>query len=437
MNSVLVFDEPQLEFADGERIEHPRDGLTLFGPVDSKGLNKPSHISYGVVGTKTGVRAFKDFVKAFNGPIQTDAKMDDVLWPHFPGFEEAFHAIFPETPAWTDVLDEIILKNACNELDDHKRVFAVVSQFLSQIRTAKKTDEPFRLFVVVVPDFVFANCRPLSRFSGGYGYRPDKHEQKLRAGMEDLFDSYEPEQYSYSIDFRRQLKARVMELEVPIQIVRESTLKLGEVEQRFGVRHLTPLSDRAWNLATAFYYKSGGKPWKLSGVREGVCYVGVSFKNTEANRNACCAAQMFLNDGDGVVFLGDEGRWYSENKGEYHLDGKSAKRLLAGVLSTYQGLHGKPLSEVFLHCRSTINDEEFGGYQDACPEGVKLVAVRVAPERLGLRIYRGGTRPVMRGTFWPVTAQRGFLWGIGIYPENSHLRRFRSSPAALYRCTTR
>ena len=105
----------------------------------------------------------------------------------------------------------------------------------------------------------------------------------------------------------------------------------------------------AWNKC--------GKPWKLGGVRDGVCYVGVSFKNTETTHNACSAAQMFLNDGDGVVFLGDKGRWYSERKGEYHLDRPSARRLLSGVLSTYQSLHGKRLTEIFLHCRSTVNEE--------------------------------------------------------------------------------
>jgi len=64
MNSVTIFDEPQLEFASGEMLEHPRDGLTLFGPVDSKGIEKPSHLCYGVVGTKSGVGAFREFVKA-------------------------------------------------------------------------------------------------------------------------------------------------------------------------------------------------------------------------------------------------------------------------------------------------------------------------------------------------------------------------------------
>jgi len=61
MNNVIVFDEPQLEFAAAEKMEHPRDGLTLFGPVDSPGFEKPTRFSYGVVGTKSGIAALKSF----------------------------------------------------------------------------------------------------------------------------------------------------------------------------------------------------------------------------------------------------------------------------------------------------------------------------------------------------------------------------------------
>src|SRR6188474_3502976 len=112
MNSLTVFDEPQLEFACGERMEHPRDGLTLFGPVDSKGMEKPTHLPYGVIGTRGGIKAFADFVKTANRPIPTDSDFDDVLWPHFPGFEEAFHTILPQTPSWIEELDELVIKNA-------------------------------------------------------------------------------------------------------------------------------------------------------------------------------------------------------------------------------------------------------------------------------------------------------------------------------------
>jgi hypothetical protein len=61
MNDATIIREPQLEFASGQRLEHPRDGLTLFGPVDSKGIEKPSHICYAAFGTQQGVRSLLDF----------------------------------------------------------------------------------------------------------------------------------------------------------------------------------------------------------------------------------------------------------------------------------------------------------------------------------------------------------------------------------------
>ncbi len=109
---------------------------------------------------KSGVATFREFLNALNRPIPTDNDLNDVIWPHFPGFEEAFHAVLPTEPAWVEELDELVVKNAATELDDHKRVFAVVSLFLNQVRAAKTSDEPFRFFVIVVPDVVDANCRP-------------------------------------------------------------------------------------------------------------------------------------------------------------------------------------------------------------------------------------------------------------------------------------
>lgn len=417
MNSVSVFAEPPLEFGCGQRLEHPRDGITLFGPVDSKGIERPRQITYGLFGTPSGVKSFREFSEAINRFIFTDTDFDDVLWPHFPGFEEAFHTEWCVEPAWEEVIDEGKLFAAAVHEDPYERVFSVVNLFLEAMNVAKKRDDPFQIFVCVVPDFVYVNCRPLSTVRSGIGRRINRRERILRETMGDFFESYDSRQYAYSMDFRRQIKARIMELDVPIQIIRESTLRHQPISS-LSERQLTPLSDRAWNLATGFYYKSGGKPWKLSTARDGVCYVGITFKNTEErDRNACSAAQMFLDDGDGVVFMGDYGPWYSPKRGEYHLTKQAAKKLLAGVLKTYEDQHGKPLREVFLHCRSSINDAEFQGYQEACPSDVKLVGIRVAPERLGLRLYRNGTRPVLRGTFWPISAKRGFLWGSGFKPR--------------------
>lgn len=408
MNSVTVFDEPQLEFAAGGALEYPRDGLTLFGPADSRA--RPLKLSCAIIGTPAGVGAFREFAEAIARPILTDDHLSDILWPHFPGFEEAFHATLSAEPAWVEELDALNLKNAATELDHHKRIFEVVSLYLDRMKAAKLSGQPPHFFVVIVPDFIFTNCRAVSRFLGGHGHRISKREQRLRAMMLDFFESYEPEQYAWSLDFRYQIKARAMDLGAPVQIVRESTLRLAAAGRRVGWRQLTPLSDRAWNLSTALYYKSGGKPWKLSAAREGVCHVGISFKDTDVANTVCSFAQIFWDDGDGLVVLGDEGAWASPRKGEYHLDQESARRLLSYALAPF---NGKKLTEIFLHSRSPVNQEEFNGYQAACPRGVKLAAIRVTPERAGLRLYRGGAQPVLRGTFWQISPKRALLWCSG------------------------
>ena len=45
--------EPLLEFGNGQKVEHPQDGLFLYGPVVAQGSPKVIHV--GVVGTPNGI----------------------------------------------------------------------------------------------------------------------------------------------------------------------------------------------------------------------------------------------------------------------------------------------------------------------------------------------------------------------------------------------
>jgi hypothetical protein len=122
-------------------------------------------------------------------------------------------------------------------------------------------------------------------------------------------DEREAEVYLYATHFRRQLKARVLKERIVTQIVRETTLAPEEFRRENGmpIRRVEDAATIAWKLGTSAYYKAGGKPWQLADVRPGVCYVGLVYKRSELTsdkRHACCAAQMFLADGEGVVFRG-------------------------------------------------------------------------------------------------------------------------------------
>jgi hypothetical protein len=77
----------------------------------------------------------------------------------------------------------------------------------------------------------------------------------------------------------------------------------------------------AWNFSTTLYFKGARvQPWQLADVRPRVCYVGLVFKEDPSPKeqgDACCAAQMFLNSGNGVVFRGALGPWHSEKSREF------------------------------------------------------------------------------------------------------------------------
>lgn len=420
-NELAIIPEPLLQFRFGQKLMAPHDGLSMFGPYDSEQPAHPSSLSYAVIGTPDGLAQADVFFDAIKGPIINDSeKIDLRLWPTYPGYEATYHSKFPERPTISLNLDAQLLTNASMLNDPHQRASGVVEQYLEKIQVIAKSDKNVSVIVCVVPDLVHKNCRPQSTVKGGLGEKISSAERKVRAsGQTSMFDKYDPETYRFSVDFRRQLKGRAMELGIPIQIIRESTLRLENTDNR-EERGLTTLSDRAWNLTMTMFYKSGGQPWKLATARDGVCYVGLVYRQIDAGSNsgsACCAAQMFLDSGDGVVFRGQDGRWYSPKDKSYHLSESAAHDLLSGLLKTYSDLGGQPLKEIFLHCHSTIDADEFKGFASACPEGVRLVGVRVRQERSGLRMFREGKLPVMRGSFWEVDKKTGYLWGTGFKPR--------------------
>ena len=175
----------------------------------------------------------------------------------------------------------------------------------------------------------------------------------------------------------------------------------------------------AWNLCTTAFFKASGKPWRLASVRPGVCYVGLVFKKDETNPesgNACCGAQMFLDSGDGVVFRGAVGPWYSNVGEEYHLSKAKAAELMKLVVDAYSDMHGKPPTELFIHGKTRFNSDEWDGFCSVVPPETNLVGVRIR-STADLKLYRTGKKPVLRGTAMMVSERRGYLWTKGFVPR--------------------
>ena len=419
--TVEILPEPSLEFRYGQQVTDPRDGLSLFGPYDTDTPSHPSSLSYGVVGTSRGVELFQRWSEAMASAWTEAPHGNTQKWPPYPGFRAAFDSDWHSKPVWTLELDDRTLSEAARRHDRYERVYSVVNQYLAALQDLSKLDESIDVMVCVVPEEIYRTCRPESTVSDFTGEAiSSRRIRERRRGQFDMFSSYAREQYDLSPNFRRQLKARSMEYRVPIQIVKETTLTFVK-DKKFGQEVAPLVSSKMWNLGSTLYYKGGGKPWKLTTAREGVCYVGLAFRRSDlqgTDRTAACAAQMFLNDGDGVVFLGEYGPWYSPRNNQYHLTAEAAHNLLKGTLDTYKQLHGKPLTEVFLHSRSDISGEEFDGYRSAAPSNLNVVGVRVRTDRSGPRLYRPDKEwPVLRGTLWRQSSTRAYLYGAGFKPR--------------------
>ena len=148
-------------------------------------------------------------------PVADNAETTNLqLWPPYPGFDSALHADWPAKPTRTHTLDDHALEEAAQKGDAHQRAFQVVTRFLDGIEDFRRSaEERIDLAICVVPEYVWRNCRPLSHVIAPVGSPLPLKERKRRAsGQLDLSRSYEPEPYRYSVDFRRQLKARSMYL---------------------------------------------------------------------------------------------------------------------------------------------------------------------------------------------------------------------------------
>jgi hypothetical protein len=429
MNKLIHLPEPKLVFGYDQVMEDPRDGLTLFGPYDRR--DTIYGITVGVIGTQEGIDRFLRWLSIIQGPVRNPEPKRER--PPFPGFEAVFGIKCEPKPIQQVVLEKEKLQTLLHYDDKHRRIYETATLYSAPIiRAAKEDDRQPSVWFVIVPDELYKVCRPAQNISRATRVEaPGKLNPRLvqrfknidyLAGMDALAE--EEVAYDFEPDFRNQLKGRLLKEKVVTQILRESTLMPMEVLKANGkpLRDLTSIrADIAWNVSTAVYYKSGARPWKLHGVRPGVCYLGLVFKqdNTETDpRNACCAAQMFLDSGDGVVFKGSVGKWYAPETRQYHLSHAAAKEIVALAMDAYAAKNkGEKPKELFIHGRVRFNDPEWAGFNEGADKTTNVIGVRIV-EANDLRLYRQGSRmPILRGLAYVFDRHQALLWTKGFVPR--------------------
>lgn len=420
-NKLLKLREPRLIFGHGQMAEDPRDGLSLFGPFDRQTLND---FSVGIIGTKVGISVCHRWLSRISKPVFHPTP--DIANPFFPGFEETFEIKMNSSTAATIQLDESILEIIYRYSDNHVRVSELVNAYLEPLQEYLNTSEKIPdVWLVVIPDQVYTVGRPNSSVPKKGSITVGIKDQYTRVS-EGMFETDEirkwREAYRYENNFHNQLKIRLLKHKILTQIVKEGTIGFREQPNLTDWKLQGLLGQetaKAWNLATALYYKLGGLPWKLADIRPGVCYIGLTFKQDLTNKSpeyACCAAQMFLDSGDGMVFRGRVGPYYNPETEEYHLTESQAKQILEKAIASYEYENGEAPKEIFVHGKTYFDDSEWSGFESAAGSKTKVVGVRIRAEKT-FKLYRKGDYPVMRGTVSIQGNKMAYLWTKGFIPR--------------------
>ena len=427
MRRLLYFREPTLKFGYNQAVEDPHDGLTLFGPLDRGRL---FGIRTGVVGSAMGLQRFRNWLKSIQSPIYPPNIMDTIYRPIFPGFEAVFGIPWSPEPVVELTINSTELAETLREKDRHQRVYRTVALFEKAILDARREEEnAVDIWFVMVPPELERACRPKSYVASEIAV----HDPALMTfkqaqgflGAPALFNEINEDTvpFTYEPDFHNQLKARLLLKTPPIQVLQETTVAPHEFLKANGkpLRRVDAPSTIAWNLCSTAYYKASGRPWKLGKVRSGVCYLGLVFKRDDRTgdpKNACCAAQMFLDSGDGVVFKGAVGPWYTGKRGEFHLSKEAAKTVAELAIKSYRDRQPNRTAprELFVHGKTRINDDEWAGFTEAAGATTKINAIRIR-EAFDLKLYSRLDYPIPRGTAYIQSFNQAYLWTIGFVPR--------------------
>ena len=108
------------------------------------------------------------------------------------------------------------------------------------------------------------------------------------------------------------------------------------------------------------------------------------------NRSACCAAQMFIDSGDGMVFRGNIGDWFNPETKEFHISKNDAVNLINHSLEAFKEKLGKGKypKEIFIHAKTYFDDQEWDGFSEAVSGKSSIIGVRIQASN-EFKLYRG------------------------------------------------
>jgi len=403
--------EPLLVFGKGKSI-CPREGIAGLNVYDTIQTTRKDQLLVGIVGIEEDVENLKEWLKKFESfiPAYSKGKQKGLFKP-FPGFnkERGFCANFLYGTEYERILSPndikkiLDIKNYEQCIEQAVNLYAENVQFLSDIKNCD-------VIVCIVP-----------KIFEGKIVNEEKEEEPIETTAED------EEQINQETNFRRALKARTMQYNVPIQIVREYILHDNNKSQ--------DKATKAWNICIALYYKGlHTVPWKLD-IDENkpkVCFVGIGFyRSRDKATIQTSLAQIFNENGKGVILRGTP---VIEDKDDRkpHLTYDQSYLLLKDALNKYKFAIGTMPGRLVLHKTSKYYDDEIDGFEKAMSEFNITECDIVTIMETELRFFRNNLYPPVRGSLFTLSEDRYILYTRGsVYQYQTYPGMYIPAPLEI------
>jgi hypothetical protein len=384
--------EPFLIFGKGKSI-CPREGITGLSVYDTVQTARKDQLLIGMVGIEEDIENMKACLKRFEGYISANPKgKQKGLFKAFPGFniEQGFCAKFIYDTNYERILSSNEIKKILAERNHEKQILNAVDLFSENVK-----------FLSDIKNCDVVICIIPKSFEGKV-VKENKDDEPVETSAED---TEEPE---LEINFRRALKAKTMQYNTPIQIIREYVLHDDKKSQ--------DAATKAWNFCTALYYKGLQTiPWKLEvdENRPKVCYIGIGFfRSRDKETIQTSLAQIFNENGKGVILRGTP---VVEDKDDRkpHLTYEQSYALLKDALTKYKFATGIMPGRLVLHKTSKYYEDEVDGFEAVMKEFSITEYDIVTVMETDLRFFRDNLYPPVRGSLFSLSEERHILYTRG------------------------
>jgi hypothetical protein len=406
---VKYLGEPHIEVGEGVAVPEPKMGWTLVGPLGKQ--NVSYEIRLGLVGDPESLEKARNLIQKLY--VTAYGKDKSFLHIAYPGLEKVRLKLdVKEAPP---IDSEVVSKQFENTASLSDRIEIATRVISDRIKSFMDRHPQPDVLVLAYPKIIEQYC-----VQAAVGNRRVAKKTALERAIERLGKSQmtletffgepvTPVKVFRPLDLRSMVKAICMEHKIPIQILRAHTLNPYNPDKPTREDDATTF----WNLVVATFYKANHLPWRVQGLMEDTCYLGISFfRDREDSSNVKTAlAQVFSLDAEGFVFKGEQAVIDENNAA--HISNANATSLVKYAIEVYIRSKKHPPQRIVIHKTSRYDSNEIRGFRaGAGTSTLDLVAFGTRD----IKLLRWGQHPPIRGTMVRLPDQSVLLYTFGYIP---------------------